>query len=80
MHLMGIKAIYPKPKTSNKDQEAQVYPYLLKDLIINKCNQVWMTDITYIRLPKGFVYLCALIDVKSRYIVKPLHKQIGNKL
>ena len=66
---MGIQAIYTKPKTSIKDDGNRTFPYLLKDMDINKPNQVWMTDITYIRLRSGFVYLCALIDVYSRYIV-----------
>lgn len=66
---MGIQAIYTKPKTSIKDDGNRTFPYLLKDMDINKPNQVWMTDITYIRLRSGFVYLCALIDVYSRYII-----------
>lgn len=66
---MGIQAIYTKPKTSIKDNGNRTFSYLLKDMDINKPNQVWMTDITYIRLRSGFVYLCALIDVYSRYIV-----------
>jgi putative transposase len=66
---MGIQAIYTKPKTSIKDDGNRTFPYLLKEMDITKPNQVWMTDITYIRLRSGFVYLCALIDVYSRYIV-----------
>lgn len=68
-HQMGLQAIYPKRKTTIKDNGNRTFPYLLKDMIIDKPNQVWMTDITYIRLPIGFVYLSALIDVYSRYIV-----------
>lgn len=68
-HQMGLQAIYPKPRTSIKDDGNRTFPYLLKDIIINQPNQVWMTDITYIRLRSGFVYLSALIDVYSRYIV-----------
>lgn len=68
-HQMGIQAIYPKPRTSIKDDGNRTFPYLLKEMDITKPNQVWMTDITYIRLRSGFVYLSALIDVYSRYIV-----------
>jgi putative transposase len=68
MHEIGIRAIYPKPYTSIKDNANQVYPYLLRNRNIDSNNQVWMTDITYIKLPKGFVFLCAYIDVNSRYI------------
>jgi len=69
MKEMKIKAIYPMPKTSARNSEHSIYPYLLKDLIITRANQAWMTDITYIKLPTGFVYLVALIDVYSRYII-----------
>lgn len=69
MSLMGIEALYPKPKTSVKAKENAVYPYLLRDLNINRAGQVLMVDITYIKLGQTFVYLVALIDVFSRYIV-----------
>ena len=69
MRAMGIRAIYPQPKTSIKNHEHQVYNYLLNDLAITRPNQVWQVDITYIRTKRGFVYLTALIDVYSRYIV-----------
>lgn len=69
MRLAGIQAIYPKPKTSIKNKAHATYPYLLKDMQITKPNQSWMVDITYLSLGKGFVYLVALIDVYSRYIV-----------
>lgn len=65
----GIKALYPHPKTTVKSLENKIYPYLLQDLVVSAPNQVWATDITYIRLPSGFVYLVALIDLKSRYII-----------
>jgi putative transposase len=69
MRHAGIQAIHPKPKTSIKNKAHATYPYLLKDMQITKPNQVWMVDITYLRFGKGFVYLVALIDVYSRYIV-----------
>lgn len=69
MRDMKIQAIYPKPKTSVADSEHQKYPYLLADLPITAPNQVWATDITYIKLPGGFVYLIALIDIYSRYCI-----------
>ena len=68
MSEMQLKAIYPKKTTfCNKDHAK--YPYLLKDLRIDRPDQVWATDITYIKMSKGFVYLVALIDVHSRYVV-----------
>ena len=69
MGVMGIKAIFPGPKTSIMNAEGSVYPYLLKGLNINRANQVWAVDITYIKLPVGMVYLFALIDWFSRFIV-----------
>ena len=69
MQLGGISAIYPKPRTSIKNKEHTTYPYLLKDLEINRVNQVWEVDITYLKLGNGFMYLVALIDVHSRYII-----------
>lgn len=66
-----FKAIYAKPRTifTNKKEVVYKHPYLLKDLPISQVNQVWSTDITYIKMPKGFVYLTALIDIYSRYVV-----------
>ena len=69
MQLGGIHAIYPGPNTSRRNQKHAVHPYLLKGIEITKPNQAWMVDITYLRMNKGFVYLVALIDVYSRYIV-----------
>jgi putative transposase len=68
MGLMGIEAIYPK-KTSIPDKQHLVYPYLLKGLVINHPNQVWGIDITYIRLVNGWVYLTAVIDWFTRYVL-----------
>lgn len=69
MKQMGIRSVLPKPRTSIPDSENAVRPYLLKDLNITYPNQVWATDITYIRLPVGMVYLFCLIDWFSRFIV-----------
>lgn len=69
MHECGIAALYPRPRTTLRAAENKIYPYLLKDISIIKPNAVWSTDITYIKLPGGFVYLVAIIDVFSRYIV-----------
>lgn len=69
MRLMGIEAIYPKPKTSLKNKKHKVFPYLLKNLRIEKSNQVWVTDITYIPMQKGFAYLTAIMDLYSRKIL-----------
>ena len=69
MRLMGLEAIYPKPRLSKACKEHRKYPYLLRGLSIVRHNQVWSTDITYIRLHSGFVYLAAIIDWFSRYVV-----------
>jgi putative transposase len=77
MRLMGLEAVYPKPKLSQSNQEHQIYPYLLRDVTIIRPNQVWSTDITYIRLVHGFVYLVAIMDWYSRYV---LSWEISNSL
>jgi len=69
MRDMHIQALYPKPKTSIRNTKHKVYPYLLRDLPIIKPNHVWSTDITYIKMPQGFVYLTSLIDIYSRFII-----------
>ncbi|MBF0467082.1 MAG: IS3 family transposase, partial [Nitrospirae bacterium] len=69
MRVMGIEAIYPKPMLSKANPEHKIYPYLLRDLEINRNNHVWGTDITYIRLAKGWVYLVAIMDWFSRYVL-----------
>lgn len=69
MRQMGLIAIFPKPKTSRPGEETEKYPYLLSSVVIIRPNQVWSTDITYIRLAKGFVYLVAIIDWFSRYVL-----------
>ena len=69
MHDMGISAIYPGPNLSRRQHEHRVYPYLLRNLAITAPNQVWAIDITYVRLCQGWMYLVAVIDWYSRYIV-----------
>lgn len=78
LRQMGLEAIYPKPHLSKMTQtEVKRYPYLLRGLKITTINHVWSTDITYIRLEQGFVYLVAIIDWYSRYV---LAWQISNTL
>jgi putative transposase len=69
MKQMGLVAVYPKPKLSLPGDNARRFPYLLNDYAITAPNQVWSTDITYIRLSQGFVYLVAMIDWFSRYVL-----------
>lgn len=69
MRLMGLEAVYPKPRLSSGGTGHKVYPYLLRDVAIERVNQVWSTDITYIPLPNGFLYLTAVIDWYSRYVL-----------
>jgi putative transposase len=69
MQLMGLEAIYPKPRLSLPGPTEQRYPYLLRGVSIERCNQVWSCDITYIRLQRGFIYLMAVIDWFSRYVL-----------
>lgn len=77
MSKMGISAIYPKRNLSKASAEHKKYPYLLREVEINRVNQVWSTDITYIRLRKGFIYLVAIIDWHTRYV---LSWEISNTL
>ena len=65
----GIQAVGPKPGTSLRSKEHKVYPYLLNGVDIVRPNQVWSTDITYCPMPQGFMYLVAIIDWYSRYVV-----------
>jgi len=69
MRLMGIEAIYPKQQLSQSHKEHVKYPYLLRGLIIDHPNQVWCVDITYIKMLHGFVYLVAIMDWFSRYVL-----------
>jgi putative transposase len=77
MRLMGLKAIYPKPKTSRPHPEHKIHPYLLRDVTVDRPNQVWATDITYIPMSRGFMYLVAVMDWYSR---KVLSWKISNTL
>lgn len=67
--IMNLKTLYARPKTTRKNPDKYVYPYLLRNLEINRPNQVWQTDITYIPMFRGFMYLAAIIDVYSRKIL-----------
>jgi len=69
MRVLGLAAVYPKPRTSIPDDEARKYPYLLSGLAIERPDQVWATDITYIRMRHGFAYLVAIMDWFSRYVL-----------
>jgi putative transposase len=77
MQILGLAAMVPGPNTSKKHPQNKIYPYLLRGLEINKPNQVWSTDITYVRLAHGFVYLVAIIDWYSR---KVLAWQVSNTM
>lgn len=67
--ILGLEAIYPKPNLSIPNKENKIYPYLLRDIEVTHSNQIWSTDITYIRMCGGFVYLMAIIDWYSRYVL-----------
>ena len=69
MRIMGIEAIYPKPKTSIRHPAHKVYPYLLRGMKINRPNKVWCTDITYVPMEKGYMYLVAIMDWHSRKVL-----------
>ena len=69
MKRMGIEAIYRRPNTSKRHPEHQIYPYLLRDLKIERANHVWATDITYIPMKRGFVYLAVILDWASRRVL-----------
>ena len=77
MQIMGIRSLAPAPNTSRRNKEHKVYPYLLRNLAITRANQVWATDITYIRLRGGFVYLVAILDWHSR---KVLSWEVSNSM
>ena len=69
MARMGIEALYRKPNTSKKHPQNKIYPYLLRGLKITRANHVWATDITYIPMAQGWVYLCAIVDWASRRVL-----------
>ena len=69
MREMGISGIIPGPNLSRRNHAHRIYPYLLRDVPIVRVNQVWGIDITYIRLTKGWMYLVAILDWYSRYVI-----------
>src|SRR5262245_34879167 len=69
MERMGIEAVYCRPRTSAPAPGHKIYPYLLRGLTIDRANQVWASDITYIRMARGFVYLAAVMDWSARRIL-----------
>lgn len=69
MEVMGIEAVYPKPRLSQPGEGHKIYPYLLAGVEVTRVNQVWSTDITYIRMDGGFVYLVAVMDWFSRFVL-----------
>ena len=77
MRRMGLRSVAPRPKTSGSNPEHKIYPYLLRDVKITRPNQVWSTDITYIPIQRGFMYLVAVIDWYSRFV---LSWEISNTL
>lgn len=77
MRVMGLQAIYPKPKTTHRNRRHKVYPYLLSDLAITHSDQVWSTDITYVPMRRGFMYLVAVMDWYSRHV---LSWEVSNSL
>ncbi len=74
MHQMGLAAIYPKPVLSHADSDHRLYPYLLRGVTVTGPDHVWSTDITYIRLFRGFVYLAAILDCYSRKLQPVSHQ------
>jgi putative transposase len=69
MRLMGLEAIYPRPRTSQPAPDHKIYPYLLRNRLVARPNEVWAADITYVPLRAGFMYLVAIMDWHSRYVV-----------
>lgn len=69
MRIMGLEAIYPKPRLSVKAKDHKIYPYLLRDVSVVRKNQVWSTDFTYVPMQGGFMYLAAVIDWATRYVL-----------
>ena len=69
MELLGLEAVYPKPRLSQPGEGHRIYPYLLRGIKVDRVNQVWSTDITYIRMAQGFLYLVAVMDWFSRFVL-----------
>ena len=80
MTKMGLAAIYPKPKPTGIDKPSKTYPYLLKGLSIIRPNQVWATDITYIRLSNGFVYLVQLWIGNENFQITSMYTFVYRRL
>jgi putative transposase len=77
MRILGLQAIYPKPRPSSTARDHKIYPYLLGAVVVSRSNQVWSADITYVRMAKGFMYLVGIIDWWSRDV---LSLQLSNTL
>lgn len=77
MELVNWQTIFRKPRTTKRNKQHPIYPYLLKGLAIERANQVWAIDITYVPMRRGFMYLCALIDLHTRYVV---HWSLSNTM
>jgi putative transposase len=69
MRMMGIQALYRRPRTSIPAREATIYPYLLENVAIERPNQVWSSDLTYLPMAHGFLYLMAILDIASRKVL-----------
>ena len=69
MRMMGLEAVYQKPRLTQRNPEHKVYPYLLRDVTVERPDQVWCTDITYVPMHRGWVYLVAIMDWFSRYVL-----------
>jgi putative transposase len=69
MRQMGLEAVYPQPRTTVAGTQALIYPYLLRGVTISRVNQVWSSDITYVPLARGFLYLTAILDWHSRFVL-----------
>jgi len=69
MRWMGIEATYPRPRTSAPHPDHRIYPYLLRDVVVSAADQVWSADITYVPMRHGFMYLVAILDWHSRYVL-----------
>lgn len=69
MRVMGIEAIYPKPRLSRRNEDHRIYPYLLRNMTVSRPDQVWASDVTYVPMPRGWMYLVAVMDWHSRYVL-----------
>ena len=69
MRIMGLEAIYPKPRLSARGRDHKIYPYLLRNVAVTRRNHVWSTDFTYVPMQEGFMYLVAVIDWATRYVL-----------